>query len=77
MVYDLGGGTFDVTVANVKGLNVDVITSRGDKYLGGRDFDNKIVEILSKKYKKQTEDYEKETSGGYQLANLTRKDLET
>ncbi len=53
MVYDLGGGTFDVTVANVKGLKVDVITSRGDKYLGGKDFDNKIVEILSKKYKKQ------------------------
>jgi molecular chaperone DnaK len=53
MVYDLGGGTFDVTVANVKGTLVNVITSRGDKHLGGRDFDNQIVQIFSKKYKKQ------------------------
>ena len=53
MVYDLGGGTFDVTIANVRGPKIDVITSRGDKYLGGGDFDREIVGILNKKYKKQ------------------------
>ena len=39
MIFDLGGGTFDVTFAEVKNKKVDVMTSRGDKYLGGRDFD--------------------------------------
>jgi molecular chaperone DnaK len=53
MVYDLGGGTFDVTIANVKGTVINIITSRGDKYLGGGDFDREIVNILNKKYKKQ------------------------
>ena len=35
MIFDLGGGTFDVTFAEVKNKKVDVMTSRGDKYLGG------------------------------------------
>jgi molecular chaperone DnaK len=50
MIYDLGGGTFDVTIAEVKNKKVDVITSRGDKFLGGKDFDNEIIKILNKKY---------------------------
>ena len=53
LVFDLGGGTFDVTIAKVQGKSVDVITSRGDKYLGGADFDREIVKILSEKYKKE------------------------
>jgi molecular chaperone DnaK len=53
MVYDLGGGTFDVTIANVKGTKIDVITSRGDKYLGGTNFDDEIINIIASKYKKQ------------------------
>jgi molecular chaperone DnaK len=53
MVYDLGGGTFDVTIANVKGTVINIITSRGDKDLGGGNFDREIVNILNKKYKKQ------------------------
>ena len=50
MIYDLGGGTFDVTIAEVKNKKVDVITSRGDKYLGGKDFDAEIVKLFDKKY---------------------------
>ena len=53
LVFDLGGGTFDVTIAKVQGKSVDVITSRGDKNLGGTDFDREIVKILSEKYKKE------------------------
>jgi molecular chaperone DnaK len=53
MVFDLGGGTFDVTIANVKGTVINIITSRGDKDLGGGNFDREIVNILNKKYKKQ------------------------
>ena len=50
MIFDLGGGTFDVTFAEVKNKKVDVLTSRGDKYLGGRDFDKEITKIMRKKY---------------------------
>ena len=52
LIFDLGGGTFDITIANVKGKKVDVITSVGDKHLGGRRFDEEIIKILDKKYKK-------------------------
>lgn len=50
MIYDLGGGTFDVTIAEVKNKKVDILTSRGDKYLGGKDFDQALLKILDKKY---------------------------
>ena len=52
LIFDLGGGTFDITIASVKGKKVDVITSVGDKHLGGRRFDEEIINILDKKYKK-------------------------
>ena len=45
LIFDLGGGTFDITIAKVKDKKVDVITSRGDIHLGGEDFDNSIVII--------------------------------
>ena len=48
MIFDLGGGTFDVTFAEVKNKKVDVLTSRGDKYLGGRDFDKEITNLIKK-----------------------------
>jgi len=53
LVYDLGGGTFDVTVMDVRGHQIDIICSQGDHFLGGIDFDNKIVEILEKEYEKK------------------------
>ena len=52
LIFDLGGGTFDITIANVKGKKVNVITSVGDKTLGGRRFDEEILKIIDKKYKK-------------------------
>ncbi len=52
LIFDLGGGTFDITIAAVKGKKVDVITSVGDKHLGGRRFDEEIINIIDKKYKK-------------------------
>jgi molecular chaperone DnaK len=51
LVYDLGGGTFDVTIMEVHGTNMDIICSQGDHALGGIDFDNKILEILQQIYK--------------------------
>lgn len=51
LVYDLGGGTFDVTLMDVRGTEMDIICSQGDHALGGVDFDNKILEILRQLYK--------------------------
>ena len=51
LVYDLGGGTFDVTIADIDGTNVDVVTSQGDPNLGGKDFDRELAALLSEKYK--------------------------
>lgn len=51
MVYDLGGGTFDVTIAKVDGTEVQCLTSEGDTDLGGIDFDYKLAEIIDQKYK--------------------------
>ncbi len=51
LVYDLGGGTFDVSIMNVKGHQMDIICSQGDHALGGIDFDQKILEILQQNYK--------------------------
>jgi len=51
LVYDLGGGTFDVTIMDVKGQQMNIVCSQGDHALGGTDFDQKILEILEKSYK--------------------------
>jgi len=53
LVYDLGGGTFDVTILDVEGQNINIICSEGDHCLGGVDFDNKILEIVQRKYKEE------------------------
>jgi len=53
LVYDLGGGTFDVTLMDVKGGQINIICSQGDHKLGGVDFDKKILEIFEKEYYKK------------------------
>lgn len=45
LVYDLGGGTFDVSVVNLEGDVVEVLASHGNNHLGGDDFDQKIVDL--------------------------------
>ena len=53
-VYDLGGGTFDISIIEVNGQDIDVITSNGLMKLGGTDFDKILVTLVHKKYKEQT-----------------------
>ncbi len=53
LVYDLGGGTFDVTLMDVNGTQMEIVCSQGDHALGGVDFDNKILEILQKLYQEK------------------------
>ena len=54
LVYDLGGGTFDVTVTKTDGQDVQILASEGDHHLGGVDFDKAILEIMEEKYKSET-----------------------
>jgi molecular chaperone DnaK len=53
MIYDLGGGTFDVTIAKVNGSEIECLTSEGDSALGGMDFDQKIAELIDQKHAAQ------------------------
>lgn len=46
MIYDLGGGTFDVSVARMEDGVIEVVASHGNNHLGGDDFDHKIVEYI-------------------------------
>ena len=55
LVYDLGGGTFDVSVAELQGGVVEVIASHGNNQLGGDDFDQKIVDFLCDELVRQHE----------------------
>ncbi|MDP1646616.1 MAG: Hsp70 family protein [Rubrivivax sp.] len=45
LVYDLGGGTFDVSVVNLEGDVVEVLASHGNNHLGGDDFDRKLIDF--------------------------------
>ena len=53
-VYDLGGGTFDVSVIRVNGQEVEVVASNGVTKLGGDDFDSALQEMVARKYKAAT-----------------------
>lgn len=54
MVYDLGGGTFDVTVIKVENGTIQVVATGGDHMLGGKDWDNTIREYVVNTYCEQT-----------------------
>ncbi len=51
-VYDLGGGTFDVSILEIGDGVFEVKATNGDTFLGGEDFDNKLVEYLAESFKK-------------------------
>ena len=51
LVYDLGGGTFDVTVLEIGDGTFEVLSTDGNAFLGGDDFDNKIVDFLAAEFK--------------------------
>ena len=53
MVYDLGGGTFDVSILEVGDAVFEVLSTRGNNRLGGDDFDNKLVDYLANEFKKE------------------------
>ncbi|KAL0579737.1 ATPase with role in protein import into the ER [Marasmius crinis-equi] len=54
IVYDLGGGTFDVSLLSIEDGVFEVLATAGDTHLGGEDFDNRVIDYFVKSYKKKT-----------------------
>ncbi|MEA3456390.1 MAG: molecular chaperone DnaK, partial [Campylobacterota bacterium] len=54
IVYDLGGGTFDVTVLETGDGVVEVMATGGDAFLGGDDFDNRVIDYVAGEFKSET-----------------------
>lgn len=55
IVYDLGGGTFDVSLLSIEDGVFEVLATAGDTHLGGEDFDNRVIDYMVKQYKRKTE----------------------
>ncbi len=53
VVYDFGGGTFDVTVLNIAPDTVEVLATGGEAHLGGEDFDQRIINWVTEQFKKE------------------------
>ena len=53
-VYDLGGGTFDISILKLKGGIFEVLATNGNTHLGGDDFDRCLVDVITSEYKRQS-----------------------
>lgn len=53
LVFDLGGGTFDVTLLTIENGVFEVLSTNGDTHLGGEDFDQRVMKYFIKKFKKE------------------------
>ncbi|CAO2145010.1 unnamed protein product [Urochloa humidicola] len=53
LVFDLGGGTFDISLLNIVDGKFDVMTTAGDSHLGGEDFDNRVVDHFVREFKRK------------------------
>ena len=53
LVYDLGGGTFDVTIMRISSSKIEIVCSDGDHDLGGKNWDQELEEYLSDQYKRE------------------------
>ena len=53
LVYDLGGGTLDITILDIEGDYVDILLSEGARHLGGSDFDEILIDLIGQKYLEQ------------------------
>ena len=54
LVFDLGGGTFDVTIMNISSEKIEVVCSDGNHELGGKDWDEAIMRYLAEEFKSET-----------------------
>ncbi len=77
VVHDLGGGTLDISVIKAKGEDIEVLSSEGVQKLGGKDFDQKIMDLVASKFKKQVDkEFKSSDYGfGYNEAEELKKSL--
>lgn len=73
LVYDLGGGTFDVSILQFKNHLANVLATRGDDKLGGADWDRQIVDMALKEINANWDDLDKAEQGMIMLAAETAK----
>ena len=73
LVFDLGGGTFDVTVLTIDNGVFEVLATNGDTHLGGEDFDQVVMHYFMKIIKKK---YDKDISGDKRAIQKLRKEVE-
>ena len=79
MVYDLGGGTFDVSVIEIADGVIEVLATAGDNHLGGDDFDTRVANYLVQEFKKEHKvDLSKDITAYYRIkeaADKAKKEL--
>jgi heat shock protein 5 len=73
LVFDLGGGTFDVSILTIDNGVFEVISTNGDTHLGGEDFDQRVMEYFIKLIKKK---YKKDISGDARALQKLRREAE-
>lgn len=73
MVFDLGGGTFDVSLLTIDNGVFEVVATNGDTHLGGEDFDQRVMEHFIKLYKKKSG---KDISGNNRAVQKLRREVE-
>lgn len=74
MVYDLGGGTFDVSIIEMGDGIVEVLSTAGDNQLGGDDFDTRIADYIVREFKKENRiDLSKDISAYYRIKEAAEK----
>ena len=54
LIFDLGGGTFNISISTIFEQTIEVFAINGDLHLGGEDFDNRLVEYCLNEFKRQT-----------------------
>lgn len=81
MVYDLGGGTFDVSIIEIGEGAIEVLSTAGDNHLGGDDFDSRIVDWIVRNFRAQKKvDVSKDFAAMQRIreaAEQTKKELST
>ncbi|KAK1860816.1 hypothetical protein I4F81_003402 [Pyropia yezoensis] len=73
LVFDLGGGTFDVTLLTIDNGVFEVLATSGDTHLGGEDFDQRLMEFFAKLYKRK---YDKDATKDKKAMGKLRREAE-
>lgn len=73
LVFDLGGGTFDVSILTIDNGVFEVLATNGDTHLGGEDFDQNVIEYFIKVFKKK---YDKDLRKSNQAVQKLRREVE-